>query len=155
MNTVNTMTSGLMKNTLSYAIVLCALAQAPVRAADVGQWEVFETSYESEIRYANPFTDVEVNVVFQCGDQEWVVPAFWVGGNRWTVRFAAPQVGEYRFHVHAVLARDNKEALGGHLSAGRVNVTNEIVILKTGVEAAREVDPATGLMALTFSEENA
>ena len=53
-------------------------------------------------------------------------------------------------HLHAVLARENKETLAGHLSKGKVNVTNEIVILKTDIPADRELDPATGLMALTF-----
>ena len=65
------------------------------------------------------------------------------------------QEGEYQFHVHAVLARDTKDAIGGHLSSGTVNITNEIVIMKTGISAKRAVDPATGLMALTFSEEQA
>jgi predicted DNA-binding protein with PD1-like motif len=60
------------------------------------------------------------------------------------------QDGEYNFHLHAVLARRNKETVAGHLSKGKVNVTNEIVILKTDVPAARTLDEATGLMALTF-----
>ena len=58
--------------------------------------------------------------------------------------------GEYNFHLHAVLARSNKEAVAGHLAKGKVNVTNEIVILKTDVPASRKLDQATGLLALTF-----
>lgn len=61
--------------------------------------------------------------------------------------------GEYAFHLHAVLARETKDAVAGHLSRGKVNVTNEIVILKTGIPAARKKDEATGLMALTFGQE--
>ena len=53
-------------------------------------------------------------------------------------------------HLHAALARDDKETLAGHLSNGKVNVTNEIVILKTTIPADRELDATTGLMALTF-----
>jgi len=60
------------------------------------------------------------------------------------------QEGEYVFHLHAVLAKDTKEALAGHLSKGKVNVTNEIVIWKTDIPAVRKMDDATGLMALTF-----
>jgi predicted DNA-binding protein with PD1-like motif len=60
------------------------------------------------------------------------------------------QDGDWHFHIHAVLARHTKEAVAGHLSKGKVNVTNEIVILKTGVKAARRVDAATGLMALSL-----
>jgi len=65
------------------------------------------------------------------------------------------QDGEYKFHLHAVLAKDTKEAMAGHLSKGKVNVTNEIVILKTAIPARRKLDDATGLMALTFEQENA
>ncbi len=65
------------------------------------------------------------------------------------------QDGEYKFHLHAVLAKDTKEAVAGHLSKGKVNVTNEIVILKTAIPAVRKLDDATGLMALTFEQENA
>ena len=43
--------------------------------------------------------DVQVDVVFRHGGQEWVVPAFWVGGATWTVRFAPPGQGEYTFQV--------------------------------------------------------
>lgn len=63
------------------------------------------------------------------------------------------QEGDYQFHLHAVLAKDNKEAVAGHLSKGKVNITNEIVILKTDVPAFRQVDEATGLMALNFKQE--
>jgi len=54
------------------------------------------------------------------------------------------------FHLHAVLAHENKETVAGHVSKGRVNVTNEIVILKTDIPAERRQDPNTGLMALRF-----
>ncbi len=60
------------------------------------------------------------------------------------------QDDEYHFHFHAVLARRNKETVAGHLSKGKVNVTNELVILKTDVAARREKDDATGLKALIF-----
>lgn len=60
------------------------------------------------------------------------------------------QDGDYHFHLHAVLAEESKNALAGHLSKGKVNATNEIVILKTDIPAERKLDEATGLMALTF-----
>ncbi|MBN2565303.1 MAG: DNA-binding protein [Candidatus Eisenbacteria bacterium] len=63
------------------------------------------------------------------------------------------QDDEYMFHVHAVLAKDTKEAMAGHLSKGKVNVTNEITILKTDIPARRDVDSGTGLMALNFGRE--
>ncbi|MCD4690188.1 DUF296 domain-containing protein [bacterium] len=60
------------------------------------------------------------------------------------------QEGEYQFHLHAVLAKPDKSAVAGHLGKAKVNVTNEIVILTSDVAARRELDPTTGLMALTF-----
>lgn len=56
-------------------------------------------------------------------------------------------------HLHAVLSRENKETVGGHLSRGKVNVTAEIVILKSDAPARRVLDETTGLMALTFEGE--
>ncbi|MFH1502040.1 MAG: PPC domain-containing DNA-binding protein [Candidatus Eisenbacteria bacterium] len=60
------------------------------------------------------------------------------------------QDDEYHMHLHAVLADEEKQTVAGHLSNGKVNVTNEIVILKTSVRARRALDEKTGLMALTF-----
>ncbi len=70
-----------------------------VEAADVAQWEVFETSFESTKAYANPFLDVEVNVVFTRDNQRWLIPAFWAGESTWTVRFAPPEQGNYEYRV--------------------------------------------------------
>ncbi|MCX6923949.1 MAG: DUF4038 domain-containing protein, partial [Verrucomicrobia bacterium] len=69
--------------------------------AEVGQWEVFETSFETTKAYAKPFANLEVDVVFRQGDKQWIMPAFWAGGGKWTVRFAPPVVGEYRYRVQS------------------------------------------------------
>ena len=63
------------------------------------QWAVFETSFTSSIKYNNAFTEVEVDVVFQQGDKQWKVPAFWAGANKWTVRFAPPVQGNYTYRI--------------------------------------------------------
>lgn len=63
------------------------------------QWDVFETSFRSDKRYAKPFVDVEVDVIFRHGEEQWKVPAFWAGGDTWTVRFAPPLQGDYTFQV--------------------------------------------------------
>ena len=80
-------------------ILLCALTLVTVYGAEIGQWEAFETSFETTKHYANAFTDVEVNVAFRQGDKQWMMPAFWAGGGKWTVRFAPPAEGEYRYRV--------------------------------------------------------
>ena len=82
----------------SIALTALALSCLPaVQAADAAQWEVFETSYESAKAYPNAFTEVEDDVVFQQGDKQWKVPAFWAGDKKWTVRFAPPVQGMYTF----------------------------------------------------------
>jgi len=74
---------------------------APSFAMAVGPWEVFETSFESSKDYENPFVEVEVDVLFSKGRQEWEVPAFWDGGRTWKVRFAAPERGDYAYRAIA------------------------------------------------------
>ena len=78
---------------------LFLLSQLAICAAEIRQWEVFETSYESAEAYPNGFTEVEVDVVFQQGDKQWKVPAFWAGDKKWTVRFAPPLQGQYTYRV--------------------------------------------------------
>ena len=80
-------------------LVFYLLNQLAICAAEIGQWEVFETSYTTTKQYANPFTDLEVNVVFQHGNQQWKVPAFWAGDKKWTVRFAPPVQGKFAYRV--------------------------------------------------------
>ncbi len=107
-----------MRNATHVVVVVCALAQVSARAADVQQWDAFETSYDSKKTYSNPLIDVEVNVVFCSGGKQWVAPAFWAGGGKWTVRFAPPVQGEYTFHVES---SDPANAdLNGHEQALRV-----------------------------------
>ena len=87
------------------------LIQTVVHGADVTQWNVFETSYESTKMYSNAFAEIEVNVVFNQGDRKWVVPAFWAGGGKWTVRFAPPLQGEYKYRI-ACTDKTNTELNG-------------------------------------------
>lgn len=80
-------------------ILLFALLQTVGYGAVVKQWNVFEASYESTKLYSNAFTEVEVDVVFKQGEKQWKVPAFWAGGNKWTVRFSPPIQGKYTYRI--------------------------------------------------------
>ncbi|MHB8971136.1 MAG: apiosidase-like domain-containing protein [Pirellulaceae bacterium] len=87
-----------MKRTLtSLALALVLLLAASAGGAE--QWVVSETSFTSAKKYDNPFVDVEVDVVFKQGEQQWKVPAYWAGGDTWTVRFAPPLQGDYTYRV--------------------------------------------------------
>ncbi len=94
--------TGVAKGLSNVALMLFSLALAvciPASALSAEQWAVYETSFTSTRKYANPFLEVQVDVVFRNGDQQWVVPAFWAGGDRWTVRFAPPVQGDYTFEA--------------------------------------------------------
>lgn len=55
---------------------------------------------------------------------------------------------EYAFHLHAVLGDEKKAVVGGHLSKGKVSVTNEIVLLKTDLKIKRKLEKYTGLKGM-------
>ena len=60
------------------------------------QNQALEWSYPSGKVYADPFNQVELDVVFT--DPEGIerrVPAFWAGGDVWRVRYASAQVGKH------------------------------------------------------------
>lgn len=52
------------------------------------------------------------------------------------------------FHLHASLGRPDKSMVGGHLMGGKVNVTNEIVILKNDIHLKRVLEEETSLLGL-------
>lgn len=58
----------------------------------------------------------------------------------------------YEFHLHATLGDENKKVVGGHLINGIVEVTNEIVLLKTELNVQRKMEESTGLRGLFLTE---
>jgi len=56
--------------------------------------------------------------------------------------------GNYELHLHAVLGNEKKSVIGGHLIEGKVEITNEIVILKTYVNIERKIEEKTGLKGM-------
>lgn len=94
------------------------------------QHEAFETSYTSRRAYADPFNDVEVDVVFtNAAGRSWKVPAFWAGGNQWRVRFAPPAPGVYRYRAEST-DRSNPDLNGqeGTLRAGPYQGLNPLLV---------------------------
>jgi len=73
---------------------------------------MIEFSVVSKRDYADPFNDVDLDVVFSNGKNSWRVPAFWRGGQKWTVRFAPPSAGQYAYHLEST-DRSNPD-LNGH-----------------------------------------
>ncbi len=61
---------------------------------------VVEWAYSSGKAYADPFNDIELDVVISDPQgREHRVPAFWAGGQVWRVRYAPPEPGRYTFRT--------------------------------------------------------
>jgi hypothetical protein len=87
--------------------------------AETSQQGVFERTFTSQKSYTDPFNDVDVDVVFSRGQENWRVPTFWRGANQWTVRFAPPSSGEYTYRLEST--DKNNPDLNGH--EARANIT--------------------------------
>jgi len=55
---------------------------------------------------------------------------------------------DYVLHLHAVLGDEKKNVVGGHLIEGKVEITNEIIILKTDMDVERRLEKRTGLKGM-------
>jgi hypothetical protein len=59
-----------------------------------------EWAYFSGRAYADPFNDIELDVVFTGPEgQEQRVPAFWAGEQVWRIRYAAPTSGRFTYRT--------------------------------------------------------
>lgn len=64
------------------------------------QNNVTEWSYTAGKPYADPYNAVELDVIFtDPHGAERRVPAFWAGGQTWTVRYASPLTGTHRYRT--------------------------------------------------------
>jgi hypothetical protein len=108
-----------MKNIVLGSLV-CVMLSVTAAATDATSVptprRIFEATFESHKAYADPFNDVDVDVIFIKDGQSWRVPTFWRGGNSWTVRFAPPTPGEYVYHLEST--DTSNPDLNGH--EGRV-----------------------------------
>ncbi len=59
---------------------------------------------------------------------------------------------DYEFHIHACMGNQDKKVIGGHLIEGTVEVTNEIVLLKTDLEINRKEEESSGLKGLFLED---
>ncbi len=81
-----------------FAALFVKISSAEVRVTDSNV--VVELSFESTVRYGDPFNEVSLDVVFvDPTEKERRVPAFWAGGSHWKVRYASPLVGRHRFRT--------------------------------------------------------
>ncbi|MEW6687121.1 MAG: DUF296 domain-containing protein [Candidatus Edwardsbacteria bacterium] len=60
------------------------------------------------------------------------------------------QENGYNLHLHAGLAAQGKQMVGGHLGRAKVAVTAEIALLKSKIKIVRREEKTTGLLGLFF-----
>ncbi len=58
-------------------------------------WREVEIELTAEASQVAPYAAVEVWADFTCGEEVLRRPAFWDGGDRWRLRFAAPHAGDW------------------------------------------------------------
>jgi len=115
----------------SQLILFVVLSLTSCKESAIQQWTVFENSWETTKKYNNPFTDVEVNVVFEHEDKQWVVPAFWTGDNKWSVRFAPPVAGEFTYYPESS-DKSNPDINGKKQTVKVIPYNGENSLLKHG-----------------------
>lgn len=63
------------------------------------------------------------------------------------------QGDNYESHLHISLGDENKRVIGGHLIEGIVEITNEIVLLKSDILLQRKTEEITGLRGLFLEDD--
>ena len=69
-------------------------------------WVAEEITLVAGMKYANPFTDVTVDLRLTSGDTTLTVPGFWDGGQIFRIRFALPKEGTWQFETVCSEERD-------------------------------------------------
>ena len=79
-------------------------------------WRAFELSFIAENGYADPFTDVTLDLLLIGDGKQYTIPAFWDGGNVWKARAACPKAGAWYYKT---VCSDPSDA-GLHNRTGRI-----------------------------------
>jgi hypothetical protein len=78
-----------------------------------------ELTFESAEAYADPFNEVQLDVVFvDPAKREFRVPAFWAGGKIWRVRYSSATPGIHRYETQC----SDKSNTGLHGKSGTIEV---------------------------------
>ena len=97
-----------------------AAATPAVTRIKARQHRVVEIEWTSANSYADPYNEVELDVACTRPDgTTFKSPAFWAGGDRWVIRFAGDQPGEYQLESSSNQTGDT----GLHARRAAVSVT--------------------------------
>ena len=70
---------------------------APEQQLTAETWRTVELTYESEKEYADPFTDVTLDLLLFGSGRLYTIPGFWDGDGIWRIRFVCPTEGTWQF----------------------------------------------------------
>ncbi len=68
--------------------------------ATIEQWDVFEIALNGPAD-GNPYTDVELNAVFEWNDNKITVPGFYDGNGIYRIRFSPGTEGEWSYQTES------------------------------------------------------
>ncbi|MBN1482891.1 DUF5060 domain-containing protein [candidate division KSB1 bacterium] len=91
---------------VAIVILLTPIAKTQTTTDFMERWGVFEIKL-TDTASANPYLNVKLSATFTQGDQRYIVPGFWEGGDTYKVRFSPPTTGEWRFETHSVVPELN------------------------------------------------
>ena len=102
------------------------------------QNKVIELGFSSDIKYADPFNDIELSVQFSGPDNEkMLVPAYWAGKEEWRVRYSSSKIGVH--HFTTVCSDKSNKSLHGRKGKVEVSVyTGENKLMKHGAVGISE-----------------
>ncbi len=82
-------------------------------------WLMTEVTFESDTAYADPFRDVDVDLLLFGNGRLYTIPTFWNGENEWVARFVCPEEGVWQIKTVCT----DKENTSLHGRTGIVNCT--------------------------------
>jgi hypothetical protein len=82
--------------------------------------EFIEITLESNKKYANPFNEIIIDVVFtEPSGRTLCIPAFWSGNNTWRFRYSSTALGIHHFITEC----SDQHNLGLHQISGEINIS--------------------------------
>ena len=80
---------------------------------------IIEIPFRAQETHDDPFYQVNLDVVFtEPGGTQKNIPAFWVGGDRWKVRYSSSVIGSHRYRTQCSDTKDK----GLHGIEGQVEI---------------------------------
>ena len=80
-------------------ITLDTLGTEPHAVTSAVTWVANELVLNAQKTYADPYKDVDVDLLLTNGTVTYTIPGFWDGNNVWRVRFVCPTAGQWTYET--------------------------------------------------------